>query len=106
MQTAVYVTHDGGNTWTLTPTLIDGIGVPSFLTAQEAVIFSGDHFYVTRDGAQSWVTVSPDVSFGETFVNMDFVNTMSGWVVTMDPSSHRSLYRTMDGGSTWLPVVP
>lgn len=106
MQTAVYVTHDAGNTWNLSPTLIDGAGASSFLTGQEAVLYNGTVFNVTRDGARSWVSVTPDVSFGQTFVTMEFVNTMSGWVITMDPSNHRSLYRTLDGGSTWLPVVP
>ena len=76
------------------------------ITAQEAVIYNGQQFNVTRDGAQTWVAVPPDISFGETFVDMEFVNPLSGWVITMDPSNHRSLYRTLDGGSTWLPVVP
>jgi photosystem II stability/assembly factor-like uncharacterized protein len=86
--------------------VINGVGPSSFLTPREAVIYNGEQFHVTRDAAQTWVVVSPDVSFGETFVSMEFVNTMSGWVITMDPSNHRSLYRTQDGGSTWLPVVP
>ncbi len=106
-QTAVYVTQDAGNTWSLTPTVLDGAGASSFLSGQDAVIYNGAQFQVTRDGAQTWTTVAPDVSFGETFVTMDFVNPLSGWVVTMDPTTnHRSLYRTQDGGSTWLPVVP
>jgi photosystem II stability/assembly factor-like uncharacterized protein len=106
-QTAVYVTHDAGSTWNLTPTVLDGAGTSSFLTRQEAVIFNGEQFQVTRDEAQTWSAVVPDISFEETFAGMEFVNLMSGWVITMDPStSHRSLYRTQDGGSTWLPVVP
>jgi photosystem II stability/assembly factor-like uncharacterized protein len=106
-QTAVYVTGDAGNTWSLTPTVLDGAGVSSFLTGQDAIIYNGEQFQVTRDGAQTWTVVAPDISFGETFVSMDFVNLSSGWVITIDPSSnHRSLYRTQDGGATWLPVVP
>lgn len=107
IQTAVYVTRDAGNTWELTPAVIDGAGASSFLTAREAVLFNGDQFHVTRDAAQSWAAVSPDVVFGDTFASMEFVNPMSGWVITMDPATNqRSLYRTQDGGSTWLPVVP
>jgi photosystem II stability/assembly factor-like uncharacterized protein len=106
-QTAVYITRDAGNTWSLTPTVLDGAGASSFLTGQDAIIYNGQQFQVTRDGAQSWTAVAPDISFGETFVTMDFVNPMSGWVITMDPSTnHRILYRTQDGGATWLPVVP
>jgi photosystem II stability/assembly factor-like uncharacterized protein len=106
MQTAVYVTQDAGNTWRLTPTMIVGTGPASFLSPVDAVLYNRQKFLVTRDAAQSWVEVSPDVSFGETFANMEFVNLMTGWVITMDPSNHRSLYRTLDGGLTWLPVVP
>jgi photosystem II stability/assembly factor-like uncharacterized protein len=107
IQTAVYVTHDTGNTWSLTPTVLDDAGASSFLTQQHAVIYNGSQFQTTRDGAQTWMVITPDIVFGETFVTMDFVNLTSGWVITIDPSSnHHSLYRTQDGGSTWLPVVP
>ena len=106
-QTIIYVTRDAGNTWSLTPTLIAGTGTPVFLSESEAILYNGEQFYITQDGAQSWATVSPDVAFGETFVNMEFVTTRAGWVITMDPATnHRSLYRTHDGGATWLPVIP
>ena len=104
---AVYTTRDAGNSWSLSPTLLDGAGPSSFLTAQEVVIYNGRQFNVTRDAAQSWQQVTPDVAFGEAFAALEFVNLMSGWVITMDPSTNqRSLYRTLDGGATWLPAVP
>jgi len=107
MQTAVYVTDDSGKTWNLTPTIIGGAGASAFLSAEEAVIYNGEEFYVTHDAARTWVTVSPDVKFGESFAGMEFVNAMSGWVITLDPTTgHRSLYRTSDGGATWFPVIP
>ncbi|RPJ23128.1 MAG: hypothetical protein EHM33_21815 [Chloroflexi bacterium] len=105
-QTAVYVTNDGGNTWTLTPALIPNAGASDFLSAQEAVIYNGEQFYVTRDAARTWSIVSPDIVFGDSFAAMDFVNPNTGWVVTVDPANHRLLYRTHDGGATWLPVIP
>jgi hypothetical protein len=37
---------------------------------------------------------------------MDFVNPNAGWLVTLDPNGGRLLYRTHDGGATWLPVFP
>lgn len=105
-QTAVYTTNDAGNTWTLTPTLIPNAGASEFLSAQEAIIYNGQQFYVTSDAARTWSTVSPNVVFGDSFANMDFVNLNTGWVITLDPSNHRSLNRTSDGGATWSPVVP
>lgn len=105
-QTAVYTTNDAGNTWTLTPTLIPNAGASEFLSPQEAIVYNGEQFYVTHDAAQTWSTVSPNIVFGDSFSSMDFVNLNTGWVITLDPSNHRSLNRTNDGGATWSPVVP
>ena len=105
-QTAVYTTNDGGTTWTLTPTSIPNAGASDFLSAQEAIIYNGQQFYVTRDAARTWTTVSPNVVFGDSFASMDFVNLNVGWVITVDPNNHRSLNRTNDGGATWSPVLP
>jgi len=102
---AIYTSNDAGETWSLTPTLIPVGGSADFLSATEAVIYNGAQFYVTRDAAQTWSIVSPDVNFGDTFASMDFVNPNSGWVITLDSNSHRSLYRTNDGGATWFPVI-
>ncbi len=105
-QQAVYVTHDGGGTWSQTPTLIPQGGSVDFSSAREGVIYNGDQFYVTRDAAQTWTAVTPDVVFGDSFSSMDFVNSSTGWVITTDAEGHHSLYRTSDGGATWFPLVP
>ena len=105
-QTAIYTTQDAGETWTLTPTLIPGGGRADFLSAQEAVIYNGAQFYVTKDAARTWSIIPPDVVFGDTLTGMDFASAASGWVVTLDPTGHRSFYRTTDGGATWFPVIP
>jgi photosystem II stability/assembly factor-like uncharacterized protein len=105
-QTAVYVTQDAGTTWVPPSTPLDGAGASVFLSVQDAVIYNGQQFYVTRDAARTWVTVTPNISFGDTFASMDFVNVLSGWVLTVDSASHHSLYRTTDGGRTWSAVIP
>jgi photosystem II stability/assembly factor-like uncharacterized protein len=104
-QTAVYVTKDGGETWTFTPTLIPEAGQSDFLSAEEVILYNGEQFYVTRDSARTWATVTPDIVFGDSFALMDFVTPNSGWIVTV-AEDHHSLYRTHDGGATWLPVTP
>jgi photosystem II stability/assembly factor-like uncharacterized protein len=104
-QTAVYVTNDSGESWSLTPTLIPEAGASNFLSAEEAIIYNGEQFYVTRDRARTWTTVAPDIVFGDSFATMEFVNPNSGWVITVAGDT-RSLYRTQDGGATWLPVTP
>jgi photosystem II stability/assembly factor-like uncharacterized protein len=105
-QTAIYVTRDAGDTWTLTPTLIPNDGSFDFLSAQEAVIYNGEQFYVTRDAARTWSIILPDIIFGESFATIDFVNVSSGWVITIDLANHHSLYRTTDGGAMWSPILP
>ena len=105
-QTAVYITNDGGNSWTLTPTLIPNAGASAFLSAREAIIYNGEQFYVTHDAARTWTTVSPNIVFGDSFADMDFVNPNTGWVVTVDATNHHSLNRTTDGGATWYPELP
>jgi photosystem II stability/assembly factor-like uncharacterized protein len=105
-QTAVYTTNDAGSTWTLTPTLIPNAGPSEFLSAQEAILYNGKQFYITRDAAQTWTTLSPNIVFGDSFASMDFVDLNTGWIITLDPNNHRSLYRTNDGGATWSPVIP
>jgi photosystem II stability/assembly factor-like uncharacterized protein len=104
-QTAVYVTRDGGDTWRLMPTLIPEAGQSDFLSPEEVILYNGEQFYVTRDGARTWATVTPDIVFGDSFALMDFVNPDSGWVVSVAKQLY-SLYRTHDGGATWLPVIP
>jgi photosystem II stability/assembly factor-like uncharacterized protein len=103
---AVYVSHDRGETWALTPTLIPQGGSADFISAAEAVIFNGEQFYVTKDAAQTWTIIPPDVVFGDSFSGMDFVNSSTGWVIATDPANHHSLYKTTDGGATWTPIVP
>ena len=105
-QIAVYVTHDAGASWTLTPTLIPGFGTADFLSENEAILYNGAQFYVTRDAARTWSIIPPDVIFGESYKDMDFVNLTSGWLITYDPTDHRSFYRTTDGGATWFAVIP
>jgi photosystem II stability/assembly factor-like uncharacterized protein len=86
---------------------LDGACASVFSSAQNAVIYNGTQFYVTHDAARTWVTVTPNIAFGDSFAAMDFVSASSGWVITYDSTNnHRSLYRTTDGGATWVVVIP
>ena len=104
-QTAIYVTHDGGNSWALTPTLIPNGGLADFVSADEAVVYNGEQFYVTRDAERTWSIIPSDMAFSASSDSMDFVNVSSGWGINVDTANH-SLYRTTDGGATWFPVTP
>ncbi|MGC8856545.1 MAG: WD40/YVTN/BNR-like repeat-containing protein [Anaerolineae bacterium] len=105
-QLAIYVSQDGGTGWILAPTLLPNGGMTQFLSAQEAVVYNGDQFYVTRDAAQTWVTVAPNIVFAENFALMDFIHPQIGWVVTADITGQRLLYHSTDGGATWNLLSP
>ena len=100
---AVYYSHDGGANWALTPTMIPNGGLMNFVSAADGFVWNGTEFYVTHDGAKTWMTVSPSVSFGDNFAGMDFVNTTTGFVLTNDTQTV-ILYKTIDGGSTWTVI--
>jgi photosystem II stability/assembly factor-like uncharacterized protein len=104
-QTAVYVTEDAGQTWAVPSMALEGAGPSEFLSPLEAVVYNGKQFYVTHDAARTWVTVSSNVLFGDSFAGMEFINPLSGWVLTFD-GNQRSLFRTYDGGTTWFAVLP
>jgi photosystem II stability/assembly factor-like uncharacterized protein len=101
---ALYVTHDAGNTWSLTPTLIPNGRSVDFVSASEGFVFDGSQFYATSDTGATWTIVKPDVVFDESFMSMDFVNTTTGWLLASDPTTFQiGLFKTTDGGATWNP---
>ena len=101
---AIYYSHDGGMNWALTPTMIPSGGSMNFVSANDGFVWNGSEFYVTHDGAKTWTTVSPGISFGDNFAGMDFVSTEIGFVLTNDVTGTRVLYKTTDGGATWTVI--
>ncbi len=106
IRTVIYQTEDGGNTWTLADANVPGTGFADIVSAQEIVFYATDQFYVTKDAAATFGIVPPDVVFGESMLAMDFASASVGWVITVDPSNHRKLFRTEDGGATWFAIIP
>jgi photosystem II stability/assembly factor-like uncharacterized protein len=98
---AIYVSHNAGSSWSLTPTMIPQGGSMDFVSATDGFVWNNTAFYVTHDGAKTWTIVPPDVTFGDNFAGMDFVNRDMGFVLTNDVTGAHSFYKTTDGGSTW-----
>lgn len=101
-RTVVYVTEDGGSTWSLLPASFNGYGILEMPSANEMIFYADDQFYVTNDAGKTIEQVTPEITFGDTVMDMSFVNTMTGWVV----SDERILYKTTDGGATWISLTP
>ncbi|WKZ35615.1 MAG: hypothetical protein QY332_18550 [Anaerolineales bacterium] len=106
MQTIFYATNDGGDTWSLAPVTLPGAGRLEILSAQEIIFYSDDRFYVTKDAGSTFSIIPPDIAFGELVTDMSFANSSTGWVVTTDLINNRTLYKTIDGGLTWYPIIP
>jgi hypothetical protein len=105
----IYTSDDAGTTWIPAPAPVANAGrgdQVDFVSPSEGFAWATGRFAVTSNAAQTWETVTPSVSFGDSFLSMDFVDTSTGWVLTMDADGHASLYTTSDGGTTWTTLIP
>ncbi|MGD0385759.1 MAG: hypothetical protein ABSB73_06435 [Solirubrobacteraceae bacterium] len=111
-RTVVCVTTDAGASWaSLTPPGQAKPWVVDVITALRWRLVAGDEVLATNDGGRTWTAIHADVSFnlGFSFASpappsVDFATGEIGWIVTQAPAGE-SLWRTIDGGSTWRPVV-
>jgi photosystem II stability/assembly factor-like uncharacterized protein len=115
-----YVTHDGGTTWTVTPTLT----LPEY---PEVDFLDMTHWYLlvttnttnvalykTADGGQHWAISQPKSDF-QRIQDVRFLSGTNGWATGVNiPSDHSSMsdsdtvsspVKTSDGGKTWQTVT-
>ena len=104
--TVFYLSSDGGLTWKpSTPVALNG----KYSIASKVDFFAWDGgpvLSVSHDAGTSWSTVAPNINIKDTLMAFQFVNASTGWAVTGDVSNHYALYKTIDGGATWLPLIP
>ena len=101
-----YVSHDGGQTWTVTTPVAQG-GFLAVASAADFFVWDGSApLNVSHDAGASWSTVTPNVNIKDNMVSMQFVNATTGWALTSDVSYHRMLYKTTDSGATWNVLIP
>ena len=96
-------TEDGGKTWTIGEPVS---GSSHYSVASPSRVFAWpDVFSISNDAGQSWTILHPNVDLSTNLLQLQFVDAQSGWAVTRDTNGHTSLYKTIDGGQTWIPQV-
>lgn len=106
----LYVASDGGATWTPTapvsvqpPRDFGGTVEWDVLDARHAWVLDGDVLHVTSDGGAQWTTLHPNVVLTG-MSSFDFATARVGWMATdVAGSEYGTLWRTMNGGRTWVP---
>ncbi len=101
----LYKTIDGGNSWNLLLPKSNGYGAMDFVSSTIGYSSLSDDtvpvvtISKTSDGGVSWQIVFQAPNQAE-YVDIDFVNTTEGYIC-----SGNRIYKTVNGGNTWLPVV-
>lgn len=97
----LYVTHNGGSTWTPSLSFARNGSIVDHVTQRDAFSWNGNNFLATNTTGGSWRTITSNVNFGGSIQDYDFVSTTTGWVVDTDLNGHTALYKTTNGGTTW-----
>ena len=115
---AFYATRDGGKNWELQPAVLrvapnSWTGKVMAFAMNNIFVQAKENFYVSHDGAKSWLTVTPNIAIGgrakREVLELNFVNQHLGWMIISDniamhPDGNYILYKTADGGKTWAAV--
>ena len=99
ISTEIYKTTDGGISWTEFPSFTDKlIGKFHFADSNTGMAIGGLRIFRTTNGGTTWEDVSPaEALLGR---SVYLISSTVGWVV--GPLS--SVYKTIDGGNTWITV--
>jgi photosystem II stability/assembly factor-like uncharacterized protein len=102
-QFILYVTHDGGKTWTNNGQAIAAINNSNAYALDMHLVWATDSqsgdFYQTRNGGQSWQMVASNPGINGA---LSFVDANTGFA--LGSSDQAVLKRTTDGGHTWQTI--
>lgn len=96
--TVLYVTHDGGNSWT--PTQLTGFSANNVyvIDLQHAWAADARWFYETADAGLHWRNVATTPA---TVTALSFADSFNCWAIGFTDSNPPLLLHTSDGGHNW-----
>jgi photosystem II stability/assembly factor-like uncharacterized protein len=125
-ETLLYFTQDGGQTWQSRPPL-NPWGIVDFLNANEGWYWPWEppdsptasanapvkgKLYHTADGGKTWTGIEPVQNLkhfldqGLNIMQLDFINSKTGWALLISNDGQLQLLKTTDGGDSWTSVYP
>lgn len=103
-----YITHDGGLTWVANPAILKGNFIlyqVHFVSLKDAFVLCGQNLCATHDGYKNWQVIHSNLVFNpednRPLVSFDFISARLGWAIVGTPE-HNQLYKTTDGGTSWI----
>jgi photosystem II stability/assembly factor-like uncharacterized protein len=103
----IYVTHDGGETWTgttsiRTPAQTSSVGTDQYImntlfypvSLESCCAFDGNSLYKTNNSGATWVKTPTNLK-PDQISQMNFVNDQLGWAFG------KALFKTTNGGQSW-----
>jgi photosystem II stability/assembly factor-like uncharacterized protein len=100
-----YLTQDGGQTWHST-TVVQGSRAFDLLSFQDILVWDQAALNISHDSGSTWSTISPQNPLQGMVQQIDFVDSSTGWAISMDSQEHLYLHWTTDGGNTWMDLSP
>lgn len=96
-----YTTHDSGATWAKKGQVPEG-AASFFINALTGWAWGKQGLYGTNNNAKTWNLMPAAFGPGEKATIINFIDEKNGWLTTTDAKNVLRLYRSTDGGATWI----